>query len=95
MAQTGYLYYANSPSLLTIQLPPLAIDQDRWSLINSGTATVRVSQAAGQVVVVGDTSTTAGVTGRITSYTQGDWIEFYYVSNKWYAEIKVGFVEVD
>ena len=92
-AASGFLYYVDSPSIVSIQLPATAANGDRWGVINSGNAPVRVTQAAGQRVIVGDAATTTGITGRLTSSVQGDWLEFYY-STSWIAEIKSGFVEV-
>lgn len=92
-ATKGNIYYANSLSIISLQLPTSAALGDTFELINSGAGTVRVTQGAGQFVTVGDLSTTTGATGRIDSTTQGDWLEFRYL-DRWYCTVKNGFIEV-
>lgn len=93
VAASGGLYVATSASILSIALPPIAIDGAAFGFINKG-STVRITQAAGQQIVVGDQTTTIGVTGRVTSFVYGDWVEFLYSGSLWWTSIKSGYLEV-
>ncbi len=90
----GYLYYVDTPSLVSLLLPANPANGDSWGFINNSGGTVRVTQNTGDQIVVGDLQTTPGITGRITSVVQGDWVEFRRVSNKWRGYVKSGYIEV-
>ncbi len=94
VAIPGALYFAASPSILSISLPLTSTDGDSFGFINRGAGTIRVTQAIDQQIVVGDEATTIGVTGRISSFTYGDWVEFFYSDQIWWAAIKSGYLEV-
>jgi hypothetical protein len=93
-ATPGHLYLAATPSILALSLPPIAADGDSFGFVNRGAGTIRVVQLAGQQIVVGDEVTTIGVTGRISSFNYGDWVEFFYGDSIWWASIKSGYLEV-
>lgn len=93
-AVAGALYFADSPTILSIELPATATDGDSFGFINQGSGTVRVTQQIGQQIIVGDQSTTIGVTGRVSSFAYGDWVELFYFDQVWWASIKSGYLEV-
>jgi hypothetical protein len=94
VAAPGNLYLAATPSILALSLPPISADGDSFGFINRGAGTVRVTQLADQKIVVGDEATTIGITGRISSFNYGDWVEFLYGDSIWWASIKSGYLEV-
>jgi hypothetical protein len=90
----GTLYMASNPTILSLSLPTTAVDGDTFGFINTGPGTIRVTQSGSQMIIVGDTTTTTGVTGRVGSFVSGDWVEFVYRNSVWWATIKSGYVEV-
>jgi hypothetical protein len=59
---------------LTLLLPPVSVLGDEIIVTLDGAASFQITQGAGQSIRLANTSTTAGVTGSITSTQQGDTI---------------------
>jgi hypothetical protein len=90
----GSLYLAETQSILNLVLPVTASDGDAFGFINNGSGTIRITQSANQKIIAGDTVTTLGVTGSVSSFNYGDWVEFLYTDAAWWASIKAGYLEV-
>lgn len=66
-------YICISPGgALSLALPAISIVGDTIEVTLDGATSFRVTQSAGQQIRIGNTSTTAGVGGSITSNNQGD-----------------------
>jgi hypothetical protein len=68
-------YIANMPTLLTFMLPSSAPIGSKVKILGKGTGLFRINQAAGQTIVAGSASTTAGITGYLLSTERYDVLE--------------------
>lgn len=88
-------YLLNSVSLLTLTLPIASITGDRILIYGVNAASWRMAQNAGQLVRVGDLTTTLGVTGAIVSGTTGQAITLtYFQGGVWFGSDILGNLEV-
>lgn len=68
-------YFCVSPGgALVLQLPAVSAQGDVIQIALDGATSFQVTQGAGQTIVIGNTATTAGVGGSLTSTQQGDCI---------------------
>lgn len=66
-------YFANKAGTLALALPATSAVGDTISVTNENTATgTQFTQAAGQQILIGNTNTTLGATGTLTSVAIGD-----------------------
>ena len=68
-------YTANRATLITFTLPSTAAYGSTLKVLGKGSGGWKIAQNAGQTIVMGSASTTAGVTGSISSSNQYDAIE--------------------
>ena len=68
-------YQPNNGGLVTLTLPATAIPGDRISIAGFGAGGWTLSQAASQQIIVGNVSSTAGVTGAVSSTNRYDGID--------------------
>jgi len=91
VVQNGY--FCISPGgALTLGLPATSVLGDLIEVVLAGATSFQITQSAGQQVVVGNQTTTAGVGGSITSTSQGDSIKLVCLTPnlKWYATSSIG-----
>lgn len=66
-------YFCNKAGTLALTLPATSVVGDVIEVTNENTATgVQIAQAAGQQILIGNTNTTLGATGTLTSSAVGD-----------------------
>jgi hypothetical protein len=88
-------YWANSLSLLSLQLPLSAQPRERLIVRGLEGTKWRVTQDTGQSIQFGNKKTTAGASGRIESLEDDSMIELIYRSNGlWFASHFAGNFEV-
>ena len=88
-------YWANSLSLLPLQLPLSAQPRERLIVRGFEGTKWRVTQDTGQSIQFGNKKTTAGASGRIESLEDDSMIELIYRSNGlWFASHFAGNFEV-
>jgi hypothetical protein len=68
-------YMANSAGLLKFALPTTSSVGDTYQIIAMDTGGWMITQSAGQQIRIGNTTTTSGVVGSVSSSNQGDWIQ--------------------
>lgn len=68
-------WFANSGGNLNFALPAIASIGDTYEIVAMSTGGWTITQAAGQSISTGGTSTTVGVAGSVASLNQGDWIK--------------------
>jgi len=93
-------YIANNASqVLAFTLPSSASIGDEFELI-AGNASFgfSVAQAAGQSIIIGNTSTTVGAGGSLASTARGDWLRFVCfvagASTTWICSVQQGNITV-
>lgn len=86
----------NAGSLLTVPLPPSATDGDELRVIGVGSGGWHISQAAGQQIIFGNMSTTAGVGGSLASTNRYDSVMMKYSSaaTAWMVTSSIGNITV-
>lgn len=89
-------YVSNGAGTITYNLPAAAAVGEIYNLCQSGAGAWTIAQASGQQIIVGNTQTTSGASGSITSTSKGDWIEVMcYVANTTFiANVKQGSVTI-
>jgi hypothetical protein len=65
-------YVCNGGAALVLNLPAVAAQGDEIEVYLDGAASWQIVQAANQQILYGNTQTTLGVGGSITSTSQGD-----------------------
>lgn len=65
-------YFCSSGGALSLALPATSAVGDIIEVLLCGSTSFTVTQAAGQQITLGNTSTTAGVGGSLASTQQGD-----------------------
>lgn len=72
-AAIGHGYFCNKAGTLALTLPAASAVGDTVEVANINTTTgTQIAQAAGQQIFIGNTSTTLGATGTLTSTALGD-----------------------
>jgi hypothetical protein len=72
-AVAGNGYFDNKAGTLALALPATSAVGDTFEVVNINTATgTQITQAAGQQIFIGSTSTTLGAGGSLTSTALGD-----------------------
>jgi hypothetical protein len=71
---TNTTYQANNAGLVTLTLPATSSAGDRISIVGFGAGGWTIAQNAGQTIIVGNISSTTGVTGSVSSTNQYDCI---------------------
>lgn len=84
--------FANNGSGVTLTLPATASVGDTFQIVAMDAAGFVIAQNAGQTIQVGDTATTTGAGGSITSTSIGDWIEIVcnVANTGFHANVKQG-----
>jgi hypothetical protein len=93
----GNGYASNSATQIVYTLPSTAAVGDTYQVNSMNTGGFQVAQNAGQSVIVGNETTTAGTGGSITSAsTTGDWVEIVCVvaNTSFIANVKQGQVTI-
>lgn len=94
VAEVGKLHYWQAATLINLQLPIGVDPGKRFGVVNGGAA-ARITQVAGQQILIGDLTTTPGIQGRIESINLGDWAEFAYAgAGLWIGKIEAGYLEI-
>jgi len=70
--EPGFGYIANNAGLVTLSLPATSIVGDMVFVVGKGAGLWSISQAAGQAINLGATSTTTGVGGSLAALMQFD-----------------------
>ncbi len=85
--------YQVTSGTLSLALPSTAGSTlgDSLQIILAGGTSFTITQAAGQQIRLGSTTSTVGVTGTVAPTAQGDWIELVYsTGGLWYASAREG-----
>lgn len=87
-------YIANNASLVTINLPATAAVGDIIKVVGKGAGGWKISQNAGQVIYFGESSTSTGVTGYLSSTHQRNCVEIICINTntQWQVIGSVGTV---
>ena len=72
-------YVCNGGGALVLTLPAVAAQGDELEVYLDGAASWQIAQLAGQSILYGNTNTTGGIGGSITSTSQGDSIRLLCV----------------
>lgn len=86
-------YFCVSPGgALVLQLPAVSAQGDVIQIALDGATSFQVTQGAGQTIVIGNTATTAGAGGSLTSTQQGDSIRIVcrIPNQRWVAIASLG-----
>lgn len=86
-------YFCNKAGTLALALPAVSVVGDTISVTNENTALgVQFTQAAGQQILIGNTNTTSGATGTLTSSAVGDTLTIvcYTANTVWRVNSIVG-----
>lgn len=94
VAEKGKLYLASSVTIISIDLPLNPESGDSFGFVNRGSSPVYITQRQGEQITAGNSLTTVGITGRVSSFEYGDWVEFVYFGEIWWASIKSGYIEL-
>lgn len=90
-------YFCVSPGgALTLGLPAVSVLGDTIRVSLAGATSWQITQAVGQQIKIGSSSTTSGGGGSLTSTAQGDSIELVCLTANtiWYAQSIVGNITV-
>jgi len=87
-------YIANNASLVTINLPATANTGDIIKVVGKGAGGWKIAQGAGQVIYFGESSTSTGTTGYLSSTHQRNCVEIICINNntQWQVIGSVGTV---
>lgn len=88
--------FASPGGALTISLPTTAAVGDQFIVMLNGATSWQVTQAAGQSVIIGSSTTTVGTGGSLTSTANGDVVRMIcsVANTTWIAESVVGNITV-
>jgi hypothetical protein len=91
----GNAYIPTSSSLTTFTLPSSPALGDHYSIVGSGSGGWRLVQNASQVIYYGNTNTTTGVSGSLSSTLPRDEIEVICISSNTFEVINsIGSINV-
>lgn len=91
---SGAIHYADSLSLLLLQLPESAEEYSRLAVVSTGTGLFRITQASADRIRIGNKQTTLGASGNVTAMNIGDRIELQLKSGVWHCTNLIGYVNV-
>lgn len=87
----GEGFITNRGTLVTVTLPATAAIGDTFGIINKGAGFVNIAQNAGDQIIFGNQSTTAGVGGSLQATAIGDCVEIVaYSTNEFYVRSSIG-----
>ncbi len=90
------IYIANNASLVTFTLPATSSVGDQFSIRGSGAGGWTIAQNAGQTVNVGNSATTTGAGGSVSSSNRYDWFNAIAIvaNTAWSSAVAQGNVTI-